>query len=128
MTVYNILFLILLLAGSALFTFNVRKIIRNINLGRDIKINDRKGERWMTMLRVAIGQSKMVVRPVAGAMHILVYAGFIIINIEVLEILIDGIFGTHRFLSGILGGLYDVLIASFEWLALGVIIGCAVFL
>jgi heterodisulfide reductase subunit C len=128
MTIYNILFLIILLAGASLFTFNVRKIIRNINLGRDLKINDRKGERWKTMLRVAIGQSKMVVRPVAGIMHILVYVGFIIINIEVIEILIDGIFGTHRILSSILGRLYDVLIASFEWLALGVIIGCVVFL
>ena len=128
MTIYNFLFIILLLAGSGLFTFNVRKIIRNINLGKDVKINDRKSERWMLMLRVAIGQSKMVVRPVAGIMHILVYVGFIIINIEVIEILIDGIFGTHRFLSGILGGLYDVLIGSFEWLALGVMIGCMVFL
>src|ERR1039457_5732758 len=101
MTIYNFLFIILLLAGSGLFTFNVRKNIRNINLGKDVKINDRKSERCMLMLRVAIGQSKMVVRPVAGIMHILVYVGFIIINIEVIEILIDGIFGTHRFLSGI---------------------------
>ncbi len=82
----------------------------------------------MTMIRVALGQSKMINRPVAGVMHILVYVGFVIINIEVIEIMIDGIFGTHRFLASIMGGLYNVLIASFEWLALGVIVGCVVFL
>lgn len=128
MTIATILFTLILLCGSTLFTINVRKIIRNIRLGRDIVITDRKKERWMTMIRVALGQSKMINRPVAGVMHILVYVGFVIINIEVIEIMIDGIFGTHRFLASIMGGLYNVLIASFEWLALGVIVGCVVFL
>ncbi len=81
----------------------------------------------MTMFRVALGQSKMVVRPVAGIMHIFVYVGFIIINFEVLEILIDGVLGTHRVFSFI-GFLYDFLIGSFEILALLVLIGCVVFL
>ena len=81
----------------------------------------------MTMIRVALGQSKMVVRPVAGIMHIFVYVGFVIINIEVLEILIDGVAGTHRIFS-FMGPLYDFLIGSFEILALLVLIGCIVFL
>ena len=89
--------------------------------------NDRKPERWLTMLRVALGQSKMVVRPVAGILHIFVYVGFIIINVEVLEILIDGIFGTHRIFSAI-GPLYNLLIGSFEILAFLVLLGCLIFL
>jgi heterodisulfide reductase subunit C len=80
------------------------------------------------MARVALGQSKMVVRPVAGVMHILIYVGFILINIEVLEILVDGLFGTHRVFAPYLGGLYDVLIGTFEWLAFGVLVACVVFL
>lgn len=123
----NIIFIIILAAGVFLFTKNVRKVIRNINLGRDIKINDNKPERWKTMFRVAFGQSKMMVRPVPGLLHFFVYAGFIIINIEVLEILIDGIFGTHRVFA-FAGGLYDFLIGSFEILAFLVLAGCVIFL
>ncbi len=120
-------FLVVLTAGAWLFTANVRKIRRNILLGRDLDRTDRRSERWLTMARVALGQSKMVARPVAGILHILVYAGFIIINIEVLEILIDGLFGTHRVFS-FMGPFYDLLIGSFEVLALLVIVACVVFL
>ncbi len=123
----NILFLILLIAGSALFTINVRKVIRNINLGKDIDRKDNPSKRLSSMIKVALGQSKMVVRPVAGILHIIVYAGFIIINIEVIEIIIDGIFGTHRVLS-FMGPLYNFLIASFEFLGFGVAAACAIFL
>jgi len=123
----NIIFVILLGAASFLFTKNILKIKRNINLGKDVKITDRIAERWRTMLMVAIGQQKMMVRPTAAIMHIFVYVGFVIINIEVLEILIDGIFGTHRILS-FMGGFYYFLISSFEVLALLVIIACVVFL
>jgi heterodisulfide reductase subunit C len=123
----SIVFIVLLGAASALFARNIMRVRRNILLGRDVTINDRRPERWAVMTRVALGQSKMVVRPVAGILHIIVYAGFVIINIEVLEILIDGIFGTHRVLS-FLGGLYDLLIGSFEWLALGVLLACVIFL
>jgi len=123
----RIIFILLLGSGIFLFTRNVRKIIRNIRLGKNLDRSDRKSERWMTMARVALGQSKMVVRPVAGILHIFVYAGFIIINIEVLEILIDGVFGTHRVFSP-LGSLYNVLIGSFEILAFLVLSGCAIFL
>ena len=123
----NILFLLLLGSASFLFAKNVMKVRRNILLGKDVNRSDQSVKRWEMMIRVALGQSKMVVRPVAGIMHILVYVGFVIINIEVIEIIIDGIFGTHRVLS-FAGSLYNFLIASFEWLALGVIVGCAVFL
>lgn len=123
----QLLFTVLLVFATYWFTRNVRKISRNIKLGRDIEIKDRSGDRWMTMVKVALGQSKMVVRPVAGILHIFVYVGFIIINFEVLEILTDGIFGTHRYFSS-LGSLYNFLIASFEVLALLVLIGVIVFL
>ena len=96
MSVASIVFVLLMIAAVSLFARNARRIVRNINLGRAEQRNDRKGERWMLMTRVAMGQSKMVVRPIAGILHIIVYAGFVIINIEVLEIIIDGLFGTHR--------------------------------
>ncbi len=123
----NIIFLILLAFASYLFAKNIGKIKRNINLGKPKQANDRIAERWRTMLMVAIGQQKMLVRPTAAIMHIFLYVGFIIINIEVIEIVIDGIFGTHRILS-FMGGFYYFLISSFEILALLVIIGCVVFL
>jgi heterodisulfide reductase subunit C len=123
----SIVFVALLGGASWLFARNFGRVRRNILLGRDVTINDRPAERWALMARVALGQSKMVVRPVAGLLHLVVYAGFVIINIEVLEILIDGIFGTHRVLS-FLGGFYDFLIGSFEWLALGVLVACVIFL
>ena len=123
----SIVFVVLLGAASWLFARNIMRVRRNILLGRDVTIKDNKGERWAVMTRVALGQSKMMVKPIVGVLHIIVYAGFVIINIEVLEILIDGIFGTHRVLS-FMGGFYDFLIASFEWLALGVWVACAIFL
>ncbi len=122
----NIIFILLLIGGTVLFTINVRKIRRNIFLGRPEDRSDNKPLRWKTMFRVALGQSKMVTRPLPAIMHLFVYVGFIIINIEVLEILIDGIFGTHRVLS-FLGPLYTFLIATFEVLAVLVFLGCLVF-
>ena len=121
------LFILLLSVGIYFFVFRVKKVMRNINLGREKVINDRKSERWQTMARVALGQSKMRSRPVAAFFHLLIYIGFVIINIEVLEIMIDGVFGTHRVLS-FLGGFYDFLIGSFEYLAIGVLLACVVFL
>ena len=127
MGIASIVFILLVGAASWLFARNIMRVRRNILLGKEEVINDRPGERWAVMTRVALGQSKMVVRPIAGFLHIIVYAGFVIINIEVLEIIIDGIFGTHRVLS-FLGGFYDFLIGSFEWLALGVWVACVIFL
>lgn len=122
----NIIFGILLIAASAWFAINVRKVRRNINLGRDTNRSDNKGERWRILFRVALGQSKMVTRPLPAILHIFVYVGFVVINIEVLEILIDGLTGTHRFLS-FLGPLYTFLIAAFEVLAVLVFLGCLIF-
>ena len=122
----NILFVLALIAGIGFFSRNVRKLLRNIKLGRHEPLEGPSSERWKNMARIALGQQKMVVRPVAGIMHVIVYVGFIIINIEVLEIIIDGIFGTHRVFS-FLGPVYDFLIGSFEVLALLVIIAVVVF-
>ncbi len=122
----NILFAITLIIGIGYFVKNIRKLIRNIKLGQDIDVSDNKAQRWKNMALIALGQSKMVRRPVAGILHIIVYVGFIIINIEVLEIIIDGIFGTHRIFSGI-GNLYGVLIGSFEILAVLVLVSVIVF-
>jgi heterodisulfide reductase subunit C len=122
----NILFVIVLALGFGYFAFNVKKILRNIRLGRDIDRRDDPGERWGNMAMIALGQSKMVKRPVAGALHIVVYVGFVIINIELLEIIIDGIFGTHRLFS-FMGGFYGFLIGFFEILAFGVIVSVVIF-
>ncbi|MEG0927704.1 MULTISPECIES: (Fe-S)-binding protein [unclassified Chryseobacterium] len=124
----NIIFLILLVAGFGLFAKSLLKIYRNIRLGHEINRNDRKGERWETMARVAMGQSKMTARPVAGVLHLFVYVGFVIINIELIEIVVDGIFGTHRFLSSIFGHtFYNFFTATLEVLALLVVIGVVIF-
>ncbi|MCK0131552.1 (Fe-S)-binding protein [Flavobacteriaceae bacterium F08102] len=122
----NILFALLLFCGIGFFVINVRKLIRNIQLGRKTDRSDQKGQRWRNMARIALGQSKMVRRPIAGVLHIIVYVGFVIINIEVLEIVIDGLFGTHRALS-FMGGFYGFLIGFFEVLALLVLIAVIVF-
>ncbi len=122
----NILFVILLVLGIGYFTRNIRKVIRNIRLGRDIDRSDRKNERWKQMAKIALGQTKMVRRPIAGILHLIVYLGFIIINIEVLEIIIDGVFGTHRVFS-FLGSTYNFLIGSFEILAFLVLITVVIF-
>ena len=123
----NILFAILLIAGFGFFASSVKKIIRNINLGVDVDRKDNPKARWKNMAMIALGQSKMVKRPVAGILHIVVYLGFIIINIELLEIIIDGLFGTHRVFAPYLGVVYNVLIASFEILALLVLVAVITF-
>ncbi|MBT8195647.1 MAG: (Fe-S)-binding protein [Bacteroidia bacterium] len=124
----GIIFTVILIAGIALFTRNVKRISNNIKLGKDVDLSDNKGKRWATMARVALGQSKMTARPIAGIMHIIIYLGFVIINVEVLEIIIDGIFNTHRIFAPYLGVIYDLLIASFEYLAFGVLLVCVLFL
>ena len=126
MTIASFIFIALFLTGVTLFTIKIRQISANIRMGQSLDRTDRKSERIQTMLRVAFGQSKMVSRPVPAFLHFFVYVGFIIINIEVLEIIIDGVAGTHRVFS-FLGGFYNFLIASFEVLALLVLLGCLVF-
>ena len=122
----NILFAILLIVGFGYFFSSVKKIRRNINLGTDVNRYDNPKARWTNMAMIALGQSKMVKRPVAGILHIIVYLGFIIINIELLEIIIDGLFGTHRIFA-FLGTTYNVLIASFEILAVLVLVAVIIF-
>ena len=123
----QLIFAIILIAALGLATFNARKIIRNIRLGRAEDRSDQPSRRWKTMLLVAFGQKKMFKRPFPALLHLFVYLGFIIINIEMLEIVIDGLFGTHRVFVG-LGPAYNFLIGAFEWLALSVLLACVVFL
>jgi heterodisulfide reductase subunit C len=122
----NILFAVLLFLGIGYFAKNIKKLIRNIKLGQNVNRTDNPSERWKNMAMIALGQSKMVKRPISGFLHIIVYVGFVIINIEVIEIIIDGLFGTHRVLS-FMGGFYNVLIGSFEVLALLVLIAVFAF-
>jgi heterodisulfide reductase subunit C len=122
----QLIFAIALVIGIGYFANNVRKLMRNINLGRDVEINDNKPQRWKNMAMIALGQSKMVKRPIAGFLHIIVYVGFVIINIEVLEIIIDGLTGQHRIFSSA-GELYDILIGTFELLAFGVLVAVIIF-
>ena len=124
----QLLFLIMLVVGFGLFAKSAARIRRNILLGKDIDRSDNASLRLNTMIRVAMGQSKMVVRPIAGTLHLIVYIGFILINIEVLEIVVDGLFGTHRIFAPVLGGVYTAAINFFEILGVLVIIACAIFL
>ena len=123
----NIVFTLLFAIAVGFFVKNVGRIKRNIYLGRSIDRIDRTKERWGNMARIALGQSKMVKRPIAGILHLVVYVGFILINIELLEIVVDGIAGTHRIFAPYLGGFYNVLIGSFEICAALVLIAVIVF-
>jgi len=123
----QILFIAITIAACVFFSFNLKKVIRNIRLGKNTDRSDQPAKRLKTMIKVALGQTKMVVRPIPAALHFIVYVGFVIINIEVLEIMIDGIFGTHRIFGG-LGSVYNFLIGSFEILAIGVWLACVIFL
>lgn len=123
----NIIFAILLTGMVGYFATNIRKMIRNIKLGKKVDRTDNQPERWKQMAMIALGQSKMVRRPIAGFLHVVVYVGFVIINIEVLEIVIDGLTGQHRIFAPFLGGLYDVLIATFEILAFLVLATVVIF-
>ncbi|MCS6991471.1 MAG: (Fe-S)-binding protein [Chitinophagales bacterium] len=125
----QIVFALVLGVSVFLAVRNARIIVRNIKLGRKEQINGRKQDRWMQVLRVALGQSKMFVRPIPAVFHLIIYLGFLIINTEILEILIDGLAGTHRVFSYIFPStLYGILIAVYEVLALGTIIAAAIFL
>jgi heterodisulfide reductase subunit C len=121
-------FLVLTAVAIILFSRKVSQIKRNILLGRDEELNDQKDIRWKNVLLLAFGQKKMFRNPLVAVMHFVIYAGFIIINIEVLEIILDGILGTHRLFKPILGNAYTWLINAFEFLAVGVFTVCVVFL
>ncbi len=125
----QIAFVLLLLAAVWFFSRQVKFIRRNILLGKDENFSDHPDKRWKNVLLLAFGQKKMFKNPLVAILHFIIYAGFIIINLEVLEIVLDGILGTHRLFTGFLGmGFYRFLINSFEWLALGVLVVCVIFL
>ena len=123
----NILFTIIFVFAILNFSKNVKKIYRNINLGIKEDRSDNKKQRWTQMLRIAFGQSKMIDKPIVGILHIVVYIGFLVINIELLEILVDGVLGTHRVFAPFLGSFYDFLISFFEYFALLVIVAIIFF-
>lgn len=126
--VQQILFVLLAAAATFLFARKVREIRRNINLGKDLKINDNPSARWKNVLLLAFGQKKMFKRMTPAILHFFVYAGFVIINIEILEIILDGVLGTHRLFAPYIGGLYNVLVGFFEILAALVLVSCVIFL
>jgi heterodisulfide reductase subunit C len=124
----NIIFSFLLIISIGFFSLNIKKLIKVIKLGKPVDRFDNPSKRLSNMIRIALGQSKMVTKPVSGILHVVVYLGFIIINIEVLEIIIDGITGSHRFFSKIFNTyVYNFLIASFEIFALLVLISVIIF-
>ncbi len=122
--------LFILLTGGAIWLFakNVKNIRKNILLGRDVDLTDNPQQRWKNVLLLALGQKKMFKYPLVAVLHFCLYAGFIIINIEILEIILDGIFGTHRLFAPMLGSVYTFLINGFEVLAFLVLAACVVFL
>ncbi len=124
----QVLFVVLFIVAITLFVRKVKQIRQNILLGRDEKINDHKKARWRQVLLLALGQKKMFRNWIPAILHFFVYAGFIIINIEILEIILDGLTGSHRMFYPLMGKLYNVLIGCFEILAVLVIIGCILFL
>src|SRR6187399_3200606 len=126
--VQQVLFVLISIISIWFFTKKVKEIRRNIKLGRDEDFSGNKSQRWKNVLLLAFGQKKMFKNPLVAILHFFVYAGFIIINIEVLEIVLDGILGTHRLFAKPLGGFYTFLINAFEVLALLVTLGCVIFL
>jgi heterodisulfide reductase subunit C len=123
----NIIFIVVLFLGLYFFCRNLYRLYRNINLGKQIDVSDNKKQRFINMFKIALGQGKLIKRPVSGFLHVVVYVGFIIINIELLEIVLDGILGSHRLFSGYLGNVYGYLIGTFEFLALSVLLAVSVF-
>lgn len=124
----QILFIALAAFSTWLFAKKAMQIRRNILLGKDEDLTDQPAKRWKNLLLLALGQKKMFKNPLVAILHLVVYLGFIIINIEVLEIALDGLFGRHRLFAPMMGNLYGWLINGFEFLAVGVILACAVFL
>jgi len=124
----SIIFLLLTVIAFYIFAKKLLTIKRNIHLGRSIELNDQPIARWKNVFLLALGQKKMFRNIPVALLHLILYVGFIIINIELLEIIIDGIAGTHRFFAPFLGVLYPILINSFEVLALLVFVACIFFL
>lgn len=126
--IQQVLFVAVSAVAIWLFARKAGEIRRNILLGKDENLNDHPSLRWKNLLLLAFGQKKMFSNPLVAIMHFVIYAGFIIINLEVLEIVLDGILGRHRLFAEPLGSLYNWLINAFEFLAVGVILVCIIFL
>ena len=124
----TILFLVLFISGSVFFFINAKKIRRNILLGKDVKINDNFSERLKTMVLVAFGQKKMFSRPIPAILHLFLYLAFVITQIELLEIIFDGVTGYHRAFRESLGGFYTFMISLIEILSVLAFIGTLAFL
>lgn len=124
----QILFGVLTLLSFGFFAFNLRKIAQNIHLGQAINRSDNKAERWRTMLLVALGQKKMFSRPIPALLHLAIYAAFVITQIELIEILVDGLSGSHRFFQNGLGAFYTFMISFIEVLSVLAFIGTLAFL
>jgi ferredoxin len=126
--IQQIAFILVLAAAVYVIVKRARRISQNIALGKKVLINDRKNERLKNLLLVAFGQKKMFKRPIPAILHFFIYAGFIIINLEVLEFIIDGFAGTHRIFAPYLGSFYNLAMNIFEFLAVAVLFSCIVFL
>src|SRR5690606_18785346 len=124
----QLLFILVLSAAIFLFYKQIRKIWRNVHLGHEEALNDQPALRWKNMTLLALGQKKMFKRPIPALLHLFVYVGFVIINIEIVEIIVDGLMGQHRIFAPFLGSFYTFLINAFEFLAATVLIACVVFL
>ena len=124
----SIIFIAFLITGSAFFYINARKIRRNILLGKDVTINDNASERFKTMLLVAFGQKKMFTRPIPALLHLFLYAAFVITQIELLEIIVDGLTGQHRVFRASLGGFYTFIVSFIEILSVLAFVGTLAFL
>ena len=124
----QLIFGVLTLASFGFFAFNLRKIAQNIHMGLPLDRSDRKADRWRTMLLVALGQKKMFTRPIPALLHLTIYASFVITQIELIEILVDGISGSHRFFQNGLGHFYTFMISFIEVLSVLAFIGTIAFL
>ncbi len=128
MIISIILFAILLIAGSTFFFLNSKKIRRNILLGKDISITDHRSERLKVMTLVAFGQKKMFAKPIPAILHLFLYVAFVITQVELLEIVFDGLSGQHRAFRAPLGGFYTFVVSFIEILSVLAFIGTIAFL
>lgn len=126
--IQQLTFVALLLTGGGFFYKSAKQIANNIQLGKAEEIKGNSGERFKKMMLIAFGQKKMFKRPLPAILHFLVYAGFLIINIEILEIILDGVLGTHRLFYPYISGVYNHIIGFFEILAVAVLVSCVIFL
>lgn len=124
----QIAFALVLITAGYVLVKRIGFIRRNIQLGKALRIDDDRAQRLKNLLLVAFGQKKMFKRPVPAILHLFLYVGFLVINLEVLEFVIDGLAGTHRIFSPHLGAFYNVLMNLFEFLAVAVLLSCIVFL